>query len=335
MSRRRDLLLVAGAGVASLAAPRRLRAQATPARKVNIVMTQGVSGLALHELARQQGYFTEARIEPNVLLVSDGAKCVAALLSGASEICMWSGFNQVTPAIERGGAMKILAGSLSLPSLALYSAKPGVRKLSDLEGKVVGIGAPGTVLHQMMVYLMTKENVSADKVMFRNVGSNADILKAVVAGTVDAGLSDVDVFDQQEKYGIHTVEGGLLWEAIPDYTNQATYASDAAIREHRDDLVRLLAAYAKAYRYVCSPESRDAFIKARQTVTGEADTQHAISQWSWIQKTQPYAKDLILTDEQINLVQRLNIQFKTQRQVLPIEKVADMSLARDAVKMLA
>ena len=80
--------------------------------------------------------------------------------------------------------------------------------------------------------------------------------------------------------------------------------------------------------------SRDAFVQAREKVTGKKDEKSSLTQWTWIQKNQPYAKDLVLTDEQINFVQRVNMDFKVQKAVLPISQVADMSLARDALKLL-
>lgn len=334
LSRRALLGAGAGAGAAWIMSMPAI-AQSGPKRKVDIVMTQGVSGLTLHEMAKAQGYFDQFNIEPNVLVVSDGAKCVAALMSGASKICMWSGFNQLTPAIEKGAPLKILAGALNLPSLAFYTGKPEIKSVKDLEGKVLGIGALGSVLHQMTVLLLKKKGVNPDKVQFRSVGSNADIFKAVVARTVDAGLSDVDVMEQQERFNIRALPDGMLWLEIPEYTNQASYTSDAAIRSDRDGLVRTLAAYAKAYRFVCGPDSKDAFIKAREKVMGVAEAHQAETQWTWIRKFQPYAKDLVLSEEQINLVQNLNVEFKVQQQTLPFAKVADMSLATDALKLLA
>ena len=288
----------------------------------------------MHEVARAQGFFQEFNIEPKVQQVSDGTKCVAALISGSARICMWSGFNQLTPAIERGARLKILAGALNLPSLAMYSAKPEIRKVSDLEGKVLGIGSVGSVLHQMTALLLKQKGVNVDKVKFRNVGSNTEILKSVIAGTVDAGLSDVDVIDQQQKFGMHVLPDGMLWKEIPQYTNQGTYASDEAIHEDRDQLVRVLAAYAKAYRFVSGPSSQAAFVQARQKITGSVDKTQAITQWNWIQQNQPYALNLVLSDTQLNFVQRLNIDFKVQRTVLPIAAIADMSLAKDALKLL-
>src|SRR4030081_1232816 len=82
-------------------------------------------------------------------------------------------------------------------------------------------------------------------------------------------------------------------------SRQASYASVDAIRKRRELLVRTLAAYAKVYRFVSGPESNDAFRRAREKVTGRNEEHEASTQWSWIQANQPYAKDLVLSDDQI------------------------------------
>src|SRR5579872_4223405 len=109
-------------------------ARKTALRDLDIVMTQGVTGLEMHEVARAQGYFDEFGINPKVVLVSDGGKCVAALLSGAAKIAIGTGFNQLTPAIEKGAQIRILAGALNLPSLCVYSANSAVETVRDLGG---------------------------------------------------------------------------------------------------------------------------------------------------------------------------------------------------------
>lgn len=218
--------------------------------------------------------------------------------------------------------------------MILYSGKPDIRSVKDLKGKVVGIGASGSVMDQMTELLLQKNGVNPDGVTFRNVGSTADIFRAVAAKTVDAGLSDVDVLDQQNQYGVHALSDGLTWQRIPDYTNQGTYASDAAIKTKRDALVRALAVWGTAYRFICGPKSRQAFIQARAKVVGQNEEQHAINQWNWIQKNQPYAKNLVLSDKQIDYVQQVNVDFHVQPKILPIAQIADMSLAREALKLL-
>jgi ABC-type nitrate/sulfonate/bicarbonate transport system substrate-binding protein len=330
----RRTLLAGGLSLAGMAALRGRSSAAATAGPLNVVMTEGTSGLTLQQMAKDLGIYKKFGIDPQVTLVSDGTKCVAALLSGESDICAWSGFNQIPPAIGQGATLKILAGSLSLPSLCLYSGKPEIRTVKDLRGKVIGIGSPGSVLDQMTVLLLQKSGVDPDAVTFRNVGSNADIFRAIAAKTVDAGLSDVDVFDQQAQFGVHALPDGLLWKRIPEYTNQGSYASDAAIKAKRDALVRVLAAWAATYRLVSGPKSREAFIQARAKVVGQNEEEHAINQWTWIQKNQPYATNLVLSDKQIDYVQQVNVDFHVQPKVLPIAQIADMSLAREALKLL-
>lgn len=298
------------------------------------MLTDGTTELALLELARSQGFFAHFDLEPEVLLVSDGSKCLAALVSGASDMCIWSGFNQVPPAVARGARLKVLAGGLMLSSLCMFSGRPNVRSIADLAGKVIGIGAPGSVIYQMTILLLRKKGVDLSRVEFRDVGSTADILKATIAGTVDAGLAGVDVLGQQDKLGIHVLSDGLLWKEIPEYTNQASYAADAAISKNRKGLIHVLAACAAIYRFVSGPNSRDAFVSAWQKATGKSDVSEATTQWRWIQNNQPYDVNLLLSDSQIDYVQQMNVEFDVQKAVLPITRIADMSLAKEALKLL-
>jgi hypothetical protein len=70
-------------------------------------------------------------------------------------------------------------------------------------------------------------------------------------------------------------------------------------------------------------------------VVGKNEEAHAVSQWTWIQQNQPYAKDLVLSDRQIDYVQQVNVDFHVQKAVLPMAQVADMGPACDALKLLA
>ena len=324
--------VVAGSLAAALTSP--VRAQSAKKDVCRITMVQGLSGLVLHEIAKAQGFFDKSALEPDMLLVADGTKATAAVLSGAAEICMWSGFNQVPPAIEKGAKLKILAGALNLAPLALYSKDKSITKVEDLVGKTIGIGPPGAVMHQMISLLLQKKGIDLGKITWRNVGATPDIFKAVVAGTVDAGVAEVDMYERQEHYGVHALSNGQLWAGIPEHTNQATYASDSAIATKRDVLVRTLAVYGQVYRYVTGPNSRDAYIAARKVLTSQDDPQEAITYWNFIQQYKPYNLELALTDDRLTFVQELNKQFGVQQRILSIPEVSDMSLARDAYKLL-
>jgi ABC-type nitrate/sulfonate/bicarbonate transport system substrate-binding protein len=195
----------------------------------------------------------------------------------------------------------------------------------------VGTGSLGALIHQMCVAAMRKAGVDDTKVTFVNIGSSNDIFRAVAAGTVDAGSTEVW---QIGKNNVRAIEGGRFWIDIPDYTYQAGFASDGAIQNKRDILVRAMAAYAKLYRFIQDGDSKEAFLKGYATGMGKADDAAALEQWNFYQKYKPFASNLVLTPQQLDYMQNLNVSFKIQSKLLPFAQVADMSLANDAIKML-
>ena len=115
---------------------------------------------------------------------------------------------------------------------------------------------------------------------------------------------------------------------------------DRVIAGNRDLLVRVLAAYGKAYRFVQSdPTSKQAFIQARWKALGGANfdavAAEAANQWQFVQDNKPYAPDLRISPERVDYMQRLNLDVGAQRKILPYEQITDMSLAADAVRMIA
>src|SRR5258706_7548658 len=150
---RREFLArgIAASAVAPIARPGPAAAQrAAPMQRINIVSTSGTTNLVISALINQRGYFRQLGIAPINVTVGDGSKVVAALISGAMDICPTSGFTQVLAAIERGAPLRIVAGGAIKNFNALFSCNPRVRTLKDLEGRTVGVGALGTQLHQSM-----------------------------------------------------------------------------------------------------------------------------------------------------------------------------------------
>lgn len=336
MSRRSVL----GTGLAFVVGgPMNANAQRKPGRiPVNVVNTTGNTTLSLQHLIKQEGFFEDFDLDPQLLNVADGSKLMGALVSGSSDVCILSGFSQVLPAIEKGARMKMVGSSGQKAVQTIYTTRANIRTVKDLEGKTVGTGSLGALLHQMMVAILRKKGVDPAKVTFANVGSSADVFRAVVAGTVDAGPGQVDVYEQQEKYKVRSLSDGDLWVELPEYTYQGCFASQRAIDTKRDAVVRTLAAYLKLFRFIQGPNSRDAFIKARIAALGAKDLATATAegdfQWRFIQKNQPYSNDMILNEQRINYMQQLNIDTGIQRTMLPYAQVADMSLAQEAVKLL-
>jgi hypothetical protein len=171
-------------------------------------------------------------------------------------------------------------------------------------------------------------------VNFVPIGNSATIFKAILAGQVEAGFGEAEVFEHQAQYGVHALEDGVLWETLPEFPNQSSFATETAIGEKRDALVRTLAAYLLLYRFLQHPDSWDAYAAAWGAALPHSNLAEAKVQWSFYQRYRPFADDLLLPEAQLRYLQELNVAMNLQRSVLPFEAVTDMSLAQEAVSRI-
>ncbi len=311
--------------------PGRARA-AFPPGEINIINTGANDSFALQALIKDMKYLEEFNITVNQQNVSDGIKLTAAIVTGAADIGILTGFSQVFPAIENGAPLKIIGGAMQQPDFIVATGNPDVKTLKDLEGKTVGTGAVGALVYAAMAAMLKKHKVDLDKVTFVNIGSSSDVFKAIAAKKVDAGPVQHDFAKLAVQANLHVIADAL--KEIPQFANQGTFTSDRAIAQKRDVLVRTLAAYGRAYRFVNSPGSQAAYVKAYVEGAGPGLEEAGRDRWTWIQSVQGYDNDIAMTTARINYMQQLNVSLGVQKAVLPLATVADMSLAHDAVKLL-
>jgi ABC-type nitrate/sulfonate/bicarbonate transport system substrate-binding protein len=305
---------------------------------VRIVSSQGPQVLTIQALMNEKKYFKEFGLAPETLAVASGTNIIGPLMNGRADLCVFAGFSQLLAAIEKGADLKILGGASIKGQQAIFAKDPAIQHVKDLEGRSIGVGAIGAQLHQVITALLKKKGVDLSKVNFVVVGNSGDVFRSVVSGRVDAGNGQADVLSSLDRLGVHMIQDGEYAVELPEYTWQATFTSTAAIKERRETLVRTLAAYCKAFRYVQNPGSKDDYVKAQLTALSprdlEAGRQGAISQWNYLQQRKIYAEDLMLAPERVQYMQELNISLGVQKKILPYDQIFDTSLAKEAVARL-
>ena len=335
---RRDLL-VKGSGAALLGAAsmgsfsKAARAQGHSSH-VTIANASGALSQTMAALMKSQRFLESFNLDPDVMQVADGTRIAAGVISGTVDVSMASGFGQIFPAMEHGAKLKIIGGGALVPTISLFTGKPYINSLKDLEGHTVATGSVGALVYQLVVTLLRKYNVDITKVRFVNVGSSPDAYRAVQQGTVDAGPAATALIPQAAEYHTRPIPHGNLTVELPDFTYQGSWTSDQAIATKRDVLVRTLAAYGKLYRFVQTPQAKEPFFAARRSVFPSAPEADHQAEWSFIQQYKPFAVNLALTPDRLSHIQELNIQFQVQKSMLPFNQIADMSLAADALKLL-
>jgi ABC-type nitrate/sulfonate/bicarbonate transport system substrate-binding protein len=302
--------------------------------EVRIVDAGGPHELVTIELFERLGYLERMGIKALKTYVKNGAEAAELLLAGRADVAMQVGFGPALAAIANGAPLRIVAGSNLLTVHAIYSKDPNIRSLKDLEHRTVGVGALGALTHQLIYAALRKKGVDPASVRFVSIGNSATIFRALIAGQVDAGFGETDVFENQAHYGVHVLEDAVLWRELPEFPNQASFASQAALLEKRDALVRTLAAHALLYRFLHNPDSWEAYAAAWSAALPHSDPSEGRTQWLFYQRYQPFAANLLLPPAQLKYMQELNVTMKLQPRIVAAQAVADMSLAQDALRLI-
>ena len=149
--------------------------------------------------------------------------------------------------------------------------------------------------------------------------------------TTNAGPSQIEVPSELKRHNIHSI--AQFWTGLPEYPYNAAFTADRTIAEKRELLVRALAAIQELYNFIQGPSSRDAVIKAYMDASGGRGEESGAFQSEFLNKYKPYGIEI--PEQSINYLQKLNVETDIQKTVMPIEKVADLSMAREALKMIS
>jgi NitT/TauT family transport system substrate-binding protein len=301
--------------------------------KVKIISNNGAENDTLEQLLKMLGYLEQGGLDAEYVKVQGPDKNYDGLMKGDADLCPVSGFNPL-PGIAGGAPVKIIGSAMKAIAMSVFSANPEIRTVADLSGRTIGIGPRNNLLHVTMIALLRQKGIDEGEVKFVEIGSNAQVFQAAASGKVDAGPSTVASYYDQEKLGVHSLAGADMWAEIPNYTYQMMYASDRAISDNREGVVRTMAAYAKLFRYLQSPGSWDNYLKARLAALPKNDEREARAVWRYGQEQKPYGTDLAIAPEQLDYFQKLYASLGIIKSVQPLERIADMLMAAQAMKML-
>jgi NitT/TauT family transport system substrate-binding protein len=181
------LLLVAVGAAGSATSPGR---GAAPLTTVTIAVVP-LEPAALAFYANHRGFFRQQGIEAKLLVVSEPAQIVAALLAGEAQ---FSGFNVGGAAIlkSRDAPVRLVAAGAmyrrAAPTSALVAATgKRITRARDLVGKQIGIDGANTIAHIGLLKWLKGNGVSASDVRLVEIPF-PQMLGPLGRGTIDAAI---------------------------------------------------------------------------------------------------------------------------------------------------
>lgn len=292
---------------------------ATQARlQVKHGFIRGIFDLAYLVGAQQAGVYDQHGIDLEIVPFQDDVTMTRALISG--EILTFeAGPARPLSAIEQGSALKVVGISYArLPFVML--ARSNINSFRDLEGKTLGIGAPGDLNQQIQQALLRKEGLENLNVTWAAIGPTPQIVQALVAGRLDAGTG---LFSNEIQLrgnpDIHTLAD--VSRELPNFVRFALVVRQDSLQRDDATLRRFLIAHSAAWRWAM--EHREEVIQAAVSQLGMGQNVASGAYDAPLTRPGMITPEFTVTPEQIDYVQQLNLAAGQQTRTFPFEQVAD------------
>ena len=139
------------------------------------------------------GYFKEAGLDVEISDFQGGAKSLQALMGGSVQVVTGS-FDHTIQIQAKGERIVALVQMGRFPGFALALRKEKAdtyKSPKDLKGMKIGVTAPGSSTHFMVLYMMAQAGLKPEDASFIGTGSGNTVVAAVKRGEVDA-ISNAD-----------------------------------------------------------------------------------------------------------------------------------------------
>jgi NitT/TauT family transport system substrate-binding protein len=211
-------------------------------------------------LAQELGYYEEEGLDVSIEDFDGGSEALQSLLGGSADVV--SGFYDHTIQMAaKGRELKSFVTMLKYPGLQLIVA-PGhedeIDSPADLEGKVVGVTAPGSSTDLFLKFLLSKNDLDPEAASVTAIGATSTAVAAMEKGKVDAGVMvEPAVAALEDRAGelevladTSTQEGVEEAFEVESYPASVLYSTSEWIEANPETAEKMARAIIKALEYV-------------------------------------------------------------------------------------
>jgi ABC-type nitrate/sulfonate/bicarbonate transport system substrate-binding protein len=191
----------------------------------------------------EKGFFAAADLKIDVIYVQSSAQLVQQITAGSLDICMSTGLVDPMRAIGMGAPIAIVRVEVQAPPYALL-AKPGIKRLADLKGKVISLGGPKDITRIYVERMLEPHGVKPGEFDMVFAGATAARASALLAGAVDAAILLPPFNFQAAAAGFSDL--GLTIDYVKDLPFSGTVVNVRWATANAPKLGRLLAAHTKS-----------------------------------------------------------------------------------------
>jgi len=217
--------------------------------------------------------FNPDGIEVEFPEITQGSKMTQAVAAGSLDFCNALGGTSLILAAANGVDIKMIGVYSRAPKAFNIMAKdPAIKSTADLKGKKV-VGPKGTILHQLLLASLVKNDLSLADLEFVNLGIARGI-SALLTDSADAALVAGPAVPQALENGAHIIESG---ESLLDATIVIAVSGEF-LDEHPAIVERYLKVHQESLKFMDENPKETFAVVAEETGISKEDVE---KMYSW------------------------------------------------------
>jgi NitT/TauT family transport system substrate-binding protein len=241
-----------------------------PAARAAETVTMGTVGSASANLwplfiGLDKGFYAERDIKADLVYIQSSAGVIQQLTAGSLDVSISSGLVDPIRAIEKGSPIAIVRFESQSPPYSLV-AKPAIRSLRDLKGKVISVGGAKDITRIYVERMLAPSGIKPGDFDMVFAGATSARAAALLSGAVDAAIILPPYNFQAVASGFN--ELGLTVDFAPELPFSGTVVGIAWANRHKALLQRLLEAHAKALAWFEDDRNRADAVRILMAASG-------------------------------------------------------------------
>lgn len=193
-------------------------------------------------IAQEEGLFKKHGLEVEMIHIASSSRGIQAILAGEIAFSYMDGLN-AAQANLKGAGLAYVAGATNRMVFSLMS-RPEIKRVGDLKGKKIGITRVGSSTHTAALYALNQAGLKPSDYQILPLVEVPNILTALMAGQVDAGVVSPPTNSRARKAGFNELMN--LAKEGPEYVSVGLGTSRAYIKGNEETVRRVVRAYAEA-----------------------------------------------------------------------------------------